>query len=165
MSNKEPFGARADERPMLEGFLDYYRDVVVNKLEGLSRDDAARVMTSTGLSLLGTVAHLTEVEYGWFDEKFAGHPERPDHVNHESFQLSSGDTVISIIEEYRAACAVSRVIASKAALDDLGVVEHGIWGRVSLRWIYIHMIEETARHAGHLDLMREQIDGKVGDEL
>jgi uncharacterized protein DUF664 len=159
----DAMGARAEERPMLEGFLDYYRDVVVNKIDGLSREDAGRVMTASGLSPLGVVAHLTEVEYNWFDEKFAGHPERPDPVEHGEFQLSSDDTVASIIEEYRAACAVSRVIASKAVLDDLSVVDHDVWGRTSLRWIYIHMIEETARHAGHLDLMREQIDGKVGD--
>jgi hypothetical protein len=156
-------GARADERVMLEGFLDYYRDVVVNKVDGLARDDATRVMTASGLSPLGVIAHLTEVEYNWFDEKFAGHPERPDPVKHGDFQLSSHDTAPSIVDEYRAACAVSRVIASKAALDDLGVIDHEYYGRPSLRWIYIHMIEETARHAGHLDLMREQIDGKVGD--
>ncbi len=149
---------------MLEGFLDYYRDVVVNKVDGLSQADASRVMTPSGLSPLGTIAHLTEVEYNWFDEKFAGHPERPDPVKHGDFQLASDDTVASIVDEYRAACAVSRVIASKATLDDLSMHDHQYFGRASLRWIYIHMIEETARHAGHLDLMREQIDGRVGDE-
>jgi len=159
----DAMGARAPEREMLEGFLDYYRDVVVNKIAGLSREDATRVMTPTGLSALGVIAHLAEVEYGWFDEKFAGHPKRPDPVKHSDFQLSSNDTVASVVEEYRAACAVARVIASKAALDDMSVHDHRYFGRASLRWIYIHMIEETARHAGHLDLIREQIDGKVGD--
>ncbi len=163
MTDDDLLGARGDERVMLEGFLDYYRDVIVNKLDGLSRADAARVMVASGLSPLGVVAHLTEVEYNWFDEKFAGHPERPDPVKHGDFQLSSDDTVASIVDEYRAACAVSRAIASKASIDDLSVQDHALFGRTSLRWIYVHMIEETARHAGHLDLMREQIDGKVGD--
>jgi hypothetical protein len=163
VSDDDLLGARCDERVMLEGFLDYYRDVIVNKVDGLSRADAGRVMVASGLSPLGIVAHLTEVEYNWFDAKFAGHPERLDPVKHRDFQLSSDDTVASIVDEYRAACAVARVIASKAALDDLSVQEHPFFGRVSLRWIYVHMIEETARHAGHLDLMREQIDGKVGD--
>jgi hypothetical protein len=157
-------GARADERSMLEGFLDYYRDVVVNKIDGLSRDDATRVLTASGLSPLGVIAHLTEVEYNWFDEVFAGHPQRPDPVMHRGFQLSSDDTVASIVEEYRAACAVARVIASKATLDDVSVHASTAWGPVTLRWIYIHLIEETARHAGHLDLMREGIDGKTGDD-
>jgi uncharacterized damage-inducible protein DinB len=156
-------GARAPERELLEGFIDYYRDVVVNKVDGLTRDDATRVMTPSGLSVLGVIAHLTVVEYLWFDERFAGHPSRRDPCGHRDFQLASDDTVASVIDEYRAACAVARVIASKGALDDLAVHESPNWGRVTLRWIYVHMIEETARHGGHLDLMREQIDGATGD--
>ena len=155
-------GNRASERDMLNGFLDWYRAVVVNKATGVNRADATRVMTPTGLSVLGVVKHLALVELGWFDEVFAGNPERTDP--HGEFQIAGNDTVASIIEMYEAACQLSRKhCAAAASLDQLSAVEDGMYGRASLRWILVHMIEETARHAGHLDLMREQIDGTTGD--
>ena len=74
------------------------------------------------------------------------------------------DSVDSVVAEYRDVCEQSRAIAAAApSLDELSLVVDDVWGNVSLRWIFVHMIEETARHAGHLDLMREQIDGRTGD--
>ena len=164
MTASEHLGGRAEERTLLSGFLDWNRAVVEGKVRGLSWEDASRVMTPTGLSPLGVVAHVASAEVGWFAETFAGEPVDPDWEDHGSFRLRTTDSVASVVAEYRDACARSRVIADAASsLDELSVVADNNWGNVSLRWIFVHMIEETARHAGHLDLMREQIDGRTGD--
>ena len=157
-------GGRAEERELLVGFLDWYRAVVERKAEGLSLADGSRIMTPTGLSVLGVVAHLATVETGWFVEDFAGEPVDPMWDDHGSFRLRADDSVESVLAEYRDACARARAITNAApSLDVLSTVEDKYRGQVSLRWILVHMIEETARHAGHLDLMREQIDGVTGD--
>ena len=164
MSEGDELGARSEERELLVGFLDWYREVVERKVQGLSTEDASKVMTATGLSPLGVVAHLASVEVGWFAETFAGEPVDPTWEEHGSFRLTADDTTDSIIEEYRRACDRSRSIVNGApSLDALAVTSEEIWGRVSLRWMLVHMIEETARHAGHLDIMCEAIDGRTGD--
>jgi hypothetical protein len=160
----EHLGARIEERSMLSGFLDWYRSVVEHKVEGLALDDANRIMTPTGLSPLGVVAHLAAVEAAWFQETFAGQPIDPLWDDHGSFRIRDGDTVESVLGEYRNSCDRSRdVVATASSLDDLSARSADVWGNVSLRWILVHMIEETARHAGHLDIMRETIDGRTGD--
>jgi len=122
-------------------------------------------MTPTGLSVLGVVAHLAAVEVGWFAESFAGEPVDPRWEIHGSFRLVADDDVESVVDEYDDACRRSRAIVNAAAsLDVLSVESHEFYGPVSLRWIIVHMIEETARHAGHLDLMRETIDGVTGEQ-
>lgn len=164
MAQTDHLGGRADERALLVGFLDWYRQVVQNKAEGLSLDDATRVMTPTGLSVLGVVAHLAAVENGWFCEDFAGQPVDAMWDDHGEFRLRPDDSVESVLAEYRDACArASAIVAAAPSLDAQSAVEDKFRGHVSLRWILVHMIEETARHAGHLDVMREQIDGRTGD--
>ncbi len=164
MVASDHLGGRAEERALLSGFLDWNRAVIEHKVEGLSWADASRVMTPTGLSPLGVVAHLASAEVGWFAETFAGEPVEPTWEDHGSFRLRTTDSVESVVAEYRDVCARSRAIAAAApSLDELSIVVDDVWGNVSLRWIHVHMIEETARHAGHLDLMREQIDGRTGD--
>src|SRR6266540_3589940 len=76
------------------------------------------------------------------------------------FRLEPGETVGQVIAEYDQECARSRAVAAERSLDDTGT--HWRLGQVSLRWIYVHMIEETARHAGHADILREQTDGSTG---
>jgi uncharacterized damage-inducible protein DinB len=154
------------ERELLSGFLDWYRAVVQNKVTGLSLDSATRIMTPSGMSPLGIVKHLGDVERRWFCLRFAGEDVailRSDADPDADFRIEPNDTLASVIDFYRAAADDSRRIAARASLDDMSVSESPHYGRVSLRWILVHMIEETARHAGHLDLMREQIDGKTGD--
>jgi len=164
MSAGDALGAAADERTLLAGFLDWYRGVVVHKIEDLSTAEASNVMTPTGLSPLGVVAHLAAVEVGWFWETYAGEPVDPRWEAHASFRLTSTDTTRSVVEEYRHACDQSRTIVEAApSLDARAAAPHHFWGHVSLRWLLVHMIEETARHAGHLDIMRETIDGRTGD--
>ena len=157
-------GGQAPERELLSGFLDWHRAVVVRKVDGLPLADATKVMTPTGLSPLSVVAHLAAVELGWFDETFLGRPEDQALADHGNFQLSPEDTVESVVSEYHRACERSRAIVAEAtSLDVLSSGQSRSFGHVSLRWILAHMLEETARHAGHLDIMREAIDGTTGD--
>jgi Protein of unknown function (DUF664) len=163
----DPLGVRRGERETLEGFLDWYRAVVERKVDGLTLDDAKRVMTPTGMSALGVLKHLGWVERGWFRETFAGEGVEAIDMegdNSAEFAIGSDDTIESVIAFYRAEVDESRRVSSDApSLDALSAKETRYREQVSLRWIMVHMLEETARHAGHLDLMREEIDGQVGD--
>ncbi|MDV6011108.1 DinB family protein [Haloechinothrix sp. LS1_15] len=154
--------ATAGERATLDAFLDDYRDTVVGKLAGASEQDARRSLVPSATNLGGIVKHLRWVEYGWFHQLVgaqAGTNVR-DHDRATEFRLDENETVASVIADYRATCAASRTAVAEYALDD--TVEHHEFGRVSIRWIYVHLIEETARHAGQMDILREQIDGSTG---
>jgi hypothetical protein len=154
------------ERDSLNAFLDWYRAVVANKIRGLSDDDAKRVMTPTGLCPLGVVAHLAWAERLWFRWRFAGEElEGVEHSgdNSPTFQVGPGDTVASVLATYEDEGDRARlVVGATPSLDQLAIRTSKNYGIVSLRWLILHMIEETARHAGHLDIMRELIDGKTG---
>jgi uncharacterized damage-inducible protein DinB len=166
MADDDVLGTRRDERDTLVGFLDWYRAVIERKVEGLSGDDASRVVTPSGLSPLGIVQHLAYVERSWFRKRLTGERVETLHQGDDNavqFELDPGTSVDSVLAFYRDECERSRAIVADAALDDVSVDEHPVYGQVTLRWILVHMIEETARHAGHLDLMREQIDGRTGD--
>jgi hypothetical protein len=159
-------GGQATERDLLSGYLDWYRAVVENKVGGLAFEDATRVMTPTGLSPLGVVKHLGDAEQSWFRQRFAGEQvELPgDDDFQAAFRIEPGETCASVLAFYRGSAEHSRRIVNVSSLDALSAGEpHPFYGRVSLRWIMVHVLEETARHAGHLDLMREQIDGRTGD--
>jgi uncharacterized damage-inducible protein DinB len=164
---EDTLGVRRNEIETLAGFLDWYRAVVERKVDGLTLAEAGAERTPTGLSPLGIVKHLGWVERGWFREIFAGEDvETVDWENDNSaeFALGADDTVDSILTFYRTEADHSRrVVAECASLDALSVRSTTFREHVSLRWILVHMLEETARHAGHLDLMREAIDGKTGD--
>ena len=155
-----------DERQLLEGFLDMYRATAVRKVLGLSDEDARRVMTPSGLSPLGVLNHLGWVEYQWFRVTFAGEDVAPAPREHDNnavqFEVNDNDTVSQVVTFYENECAHAREVAASAELVTSSVNESRYWGPVDLRWILVHMIEETARHVGHLDLMRESIDGATG---
>jgi hypothetical protein len=164
----DPLGVRSDERTTLTGTLDWYRAVVENKLTGLTTEAVTRVMTKTGLSPLGVVKHLAWVEPGWFQETFAGQSveglDLLPNDNSLEFVIDPADTVESVLAFFCEEAGRSRAITDAvASLDALSAQDTPWRGRVSMRWLLVHMIEETARHAGHLDLMREEIDGKTGD--
>ncbi len=162
----DELGTRLEERETLCGFLDWYRAVVIHKVEGLTDSDAARVMTPSGLSPLGIVRHLAWVERLWFQRRLEGAEVRlwQGADNAPTFAVAPTDTVMSVVAEYRAAThAASRVVSGIESLDQLSVEPHPLYGPVSARWVLVHLIEETARHAGHLDVLREQLDGATGD--
>ena len=149
----------AGERTVLETFLDHYRAEVVRKLRGVSEQDARRRLVPSLTTLGGLVKHLTVVEESWFLRRMGGRDLGPRPTVEEEFTLTDSDTVESLIADYERMCAQTRAEAARHELDD--VVPHHRMGQVSLRWIYVHLIEETARHAGHADILREQIDGSA----
>jgi hypothetical protein len=155
----------AGEREVLEGFLEYHRKVVSGKLSGLSEDDARRRLVPSATTLIGLVKHAAAVERNWFQHYLAQRPREEiagdARGNAESWEIGASETISSVIEEFNTACEESRQIAAKFILDH--TVPHDQLSRVSLRWIYVHMIREHARHVGHADIIREQIDGKTGD--
>jgi Protein of unknown function (DUF664) len=157
-------GGQSGERELLTGFLDWYRAVVERKVEGLTLPQASEPMTTSGLTVLGTVKHLAGVERLWLRWRFAGE-DIPVQTgdNAVTFHLDPGDTIDSVLADYRHQVGCGRAITAGASLDDVSAREHEVFGSVSLRWVLVHLLEETARHAGHLDLMRERTDGQTGD--
>ncbi|MDT4989497.1 MAG: hypothetical protein QOI74_3591 [Micromonosporaceae bacterium] len=152
------------EREVLEAFLDFHRGVLVRKVSGLSEQDARRRLVPSMTTLAGPVKHMTGVERGWIQRCLAQRPVDAigDNVGGgpDSWELAADDTVEALITGYERTCAESRRTTARFALDD--AVANRRLGRVSLRWIYVHLIEETARHVGHADILREQIDGATG---
>ena len=147
-----------DEKQTLVDFLDYLRESVILKLEGLDDDTARRPGVQSGTSLMGLVKHLAMVEIAWFQYAFAG-----TDVRVPSGDLAVGDTSSDVIAGYRAAIAASNEIASACTDLDTKAARPGTAPEpMSMRWILVHMVEETGRHAGHADIIREQIDGTVG---
>ena len=143
--------------------LDFNRSVVVRKAEGLTVAEATRVVMPSGVTLLGVVRHLAWVERGWFEHHLVGGPPPPPDDIDESFAVSDVSSVDEVIDDYLQAVERSRVIvAQQPSLDVLSVAPHGFFGIVSLRWMLFHMNRETARHAGHLDILRELTDGATG---
>jgi len=162
----DSLGGQAPERELLSGALDWYRAVVVRKVDDLSFEQATRVLTPSGLSPLSIVQHLAWVECVWFRWRFAAEDVSiftGGSDNSVTFELRPGDVVESVVASYRDEAEHARRIVAGASLDDVSVRESPLYGRVTLRWILVHLLEETARHAGHLDLMRERLDGRTGD--
>ena len=147
---------------MPEAFLDLYRDILKRKLTGLSDQQVRQRHVPSQTTLGGLVKHLAAVEREWFQVVLAGRSddELGEPAQDDGWTLSSDDTAESLLAGYERACAASRQAASGFSLDDC--VPHSRMGQVSLRWIYVHMIEESARHVGHADILREQTDGATG---
>jgi len=152
------------ERDVLEAFLDWHRQVLVRKVSGISEQEARSRRVPSSTTLAGLVKHMIGVERGWFQRTLAGRPAEEIGPNvgggADSWELAGNETVESLVGEYQRTCDQSRQTAAKFALEDS--VPHRRLGQVSLRWIYVHMIEETARHVGHADILREQTDGATG---
>ncbi|MEU9841943.1 DinB family protein [Actinomadura sp. NPDC048032] len=154
------------EKESLKAALDRHRDVVLWKLNGLDEEQARRPMTPSGTSLLGLTKHLGAVEYNWFCETF-GRETEPlpfrDDDPEADLRIEPGETIESVVAFYGRARAASDKVIEEVALEDRGTAWHG--ATVTLRWVLIHMVEETARHAGHMDIVREMLDGATGDHV
>jgi uncharacterized damage-inducible protein DinB len=142
--------------------LDWNRSVVVRKLEGLTFEEATKVRTPTGLTLVGVVRHLAWCERGWFGHFLLGETDDAVDID-ESFSVDPVSSVDEVVSDYLAAVERSREIAGvQPSLDVRSALAHDYFGIVTLRWMLLHMTKETARHAGHLDILRELTDGRTG---
>ena len=159
----------ADERTMLDGWLNFHRATLLYKCEGLD-DVALRTLSvpPSSLSLLGLVRHMTEVERSWFRRTLTGENVEPlyyteDNEDGDFDDVDDADPDADF-SAYRTEVDACRTIAARHPdLDAIAVRKRHGGHDLSLRWIYVHMIEEYARHNGHADLLRERIDGVTGD--
>jgi hypothetical protein len=156
-----------DERDMLEAFLDYHRGTLLWKASGLTGEQLVDASVHpSSLTLLGLVRHLALVERSWFRQRAAG-MDLPD-----TYDLSQNpDAELLELDPARAdedfAILRTEIAAAKEAVRDLPL-EHTFPHKrrgvdITLRWVYLHMIEEYARHNGHADLIRERLDGSTGE--
>ena len=161
----------ADERAMLEAWLDFHRATLAVKCSGLTDDQSRLASTAPStMTLLGLVQHLAEVERNWFQRVFAGRdvPAVFGETNLDGFALQPEQGLDEAMAVWQAEVAQGRKLIAAATLEDAGhlseeeAVHMGGDPGISLRWIMIHMIEEYARHNGHADLIRERIDGVTG---
>jgi len=159
-----------DERVLLTAFLDWQRDTLRLKCAGLDPVELARrAVDPSTLSLLGLVRHLSDVERRWFRRIMAGE-DAPDRFSSKAEPDGAFDGAApeqALVDEAWAAweeevAFANRFVAAAADLDITGRLPDPWRGDMSLRWVLIHMIEEYARHLGHADLLRERIDGAVG---
>jgi hypothetical protein len=164
----EPEGS---ELTLLVQYLDFQRETVLAKTEGLAQAQMVQRNPPSALTLAGLLYHLALVEESWLEVRFSGLPEREPWggVDWETdpdweFRTAEGVDPEQLRERYREACARSRTVVSAASGPDQLSVRTLRDGRhFSLRWVLLHLIEETARHAGHADTLREAIDGAVGE--
>ncbi|WP_316527214.1 DinB family protein [Kitasatospora brasiliensis] len=162
ISDVRPPSLNADEPTTLLSFLDYLRAAVIAKLDGIGDEDARRPGVASGTSLLWLVRHLAVTEDNWFGWAYQGLGEEPLESDEEPLD---GATVAAELAAYREVVRRSNAVAAAAPdLDRPGVrsLRPDDTEGPSLRWVLVHMIEETARHAGHADIIREQLDGAVG---
>lgn len=163
-----------DHKSVLHRYLTRSREAVLWKLEGLSEHDVRRPLTPTGTNLLGVVKHLAGVEAGYFGDCLGRPvPDMPawyaelmaDALEDDGDMWATADeSRESVVDLYRRVTAHADAVIKELDLDDTGTVpwwdESGT--AVSLQWLLVHMVAETNRHAGHLDIVRELVDGAAG---
>ena len=165
--HSEPPVTLADPGELLAGYLDYYRAVVARKLDGLSEEELRGTRLPSGWTPLGLLNHLTHVERRWFRWGFMAepvdHPWGPGGPGSD-WIVQSDETLEALIAAFREECERSRAIVAAAHLTD----QARSGGRFTppdahptLIWILFHVLQEYARHAGHLDIVRELADGSV----
>lgn len=167
-SNGTRYGAtepahHGDERTAVTGFLQRQRDLVAWKVRGADDEALRGQATATGLTAHRVVRHLSNVERSWIRDVFAGEvglgynwtDKEPDG----ELRVPLDVTIEQLLADYATEAALCDAVVARSSLDDLSTTRG-----MTLRWILLHLVEETARHLGHLDLLREQADGAVGEE-
>jgi len=157
------------ERETLVGYLDWHRAIIIDKASGLTREQVNTTLGPSRLTLINLVHHLAIVEHWWFHVFFAGNDvlepwapiwdDDPDWEFHHSHEYEPAEIIARYETEIERANAIVGVTPDLEALS----VKDRNGEKRSLRWILTHMLEETARHCGHADLIRESIDGETGD--
>jgi uncharacterized damage-inducible protein DinB len=157
-----------DERTLLDGWLDHHRQTLMLKCAGLTPEQLTiRSVEPSTLSLLGLVRHMAEVERAWFRRRFAG--ETLDFLYCDIETNPDGDLndvddadATADFDTYTREVELARAAAAGHSLEETFYHTHRKV-EMNLRWVYLHMIEEYARHNGHADLIRERIDGATGE--
>jgi uncharacterized damage-inducible protein DinB len=166
-----PDPTTTSERDSLRQYLDYQRETILLKTDGLTKEQLAERIPTSGLTLAGILYHLALVEEDWFEVKFLGLESREDFRGIDwktdpdyEFRTAPDKDPDWLRRRYRDACdRADRVIADAESMDATSVSTR-IGGKpFTLRWVIMHLIEETGRHAGQADLLREAIDGTVGE--
>jgi uncharacterized damage-inducible protein DinB len=168
---QDPDATTTSERDSLSQYLDYQRETILLKTEGLTKEQLGQKIPTSGLTLAGILYHLALVEEDWFEVKFLGHEDREDWAGVDwkadpdyEFRTALEKEPDWLRRRYRDACDRARQVAAGAgSLDDVSVSTRVGGKPFTLRWVTLHLIEETARHAGHADLLREAIDGVAGE--
>ena len=156
VTDRKPPRLAGTERETLLALLQYQRDSLIRKVDGVDEEAARRSPVGSGTTLLWLLKHLAQAEIRWIVIRFAGlDAALPADT------VQPGDTVASVIASYRAACAQADAVARTAGLDEPCRGDDS-GEPVNLRWVLAHLLEETARHAGHADILRELIDGSTG---
>ena len=153
----------AGEKETLHVSLQQHRQLMLWKLEGLDDDALRRSPVPSGTTLLGLVKHLGAVEFGWFCLTFGRETEPlpfDDDDENADLRVEPGETTADLVEFYRRSWVAADQVIAALDLDDTGTSWSG--NAVSLRWVLVHMVEETARHTGHADVVRELLDGTTG---
>lgn len=153
-----------EEKDSLKTSLERHRQAVLWKVEGLDDAQLRKPMTPSGTTLLGLVKHLGAMEYNWFSETFGRETEPlplADDDPEMDLRIEPDETTADVLAFYARSCAASDAVIAETDVETTGTAWFG--EQVSMRWALIHMIEETARHAGHMDIVRELIDGAAGD--
>ncbi|WP_433163654.1 DinB family protein [Kribbella sp. CA-247076] len=157
----------AGERELLQGFLDFHRSTLLWKVSGLTGEQLVqRSVEPSSMSLIGLVRHLSEVEKYWFHRALAQAPSEPKFWTDEhpdgDFDLADPARAEQDLQDFREIVRTSDELAARFQLDDT-FARPGHPGDYSLRYLYLHLIEEYARHNGHADFLRERIDGLTGE--
>ncbi|SIN37867.1 DinB family protein [Micromonospora cremea] len=168
--DRKPEPYVGDERTMLDGWLDYQRETLLLKCAGLTAEQLKiPSVQPSGLTLLGLVRHLAMVERWWFRIRAAGEDLDDLYCTEASPDGDLDDVADADAERdfatYAAEVTAARAAAAALSLDHTFVRRRrdGSADEMNVRWVYVHMIEEYARHNGHADLIRERIDGVTGD--
>ncbi len=160
---------QADERTMLEAFLDHYRASLADRAHGLSHEQLQIALPPSTLTLSRLLGHMALVEQHWFQKRFDGEDlgepwASLDWGDDDDAEMTLAQTwsIEELFERFEAAVADSRArVEAAESLDQLSARSHRNGDHWQLRWILVHMIEEYARHCGHADFIRESIDGDL----
>ncbi|MGW1103095.1 DinB family protein [Streptomyces sp. NPDC002540] len=167
-----PAGTSGDERGALLSFVEGQRGAIRRSLIGLTEEQAASRPSASELSLSGLLKHVAEGELNWLRmaQQRPSETSRTEKTWADSFRLVGDETVEGMLEFWDGVVAeVEKFIRSVPSMDDTFPLPEAPWfpkeGRVSMRWLLLHLVEEHARHAGHADIIRESLDGRTAFEL
>lgn len=153
------------EKESLHASLNRHRDIVLWKLEGLDDEQLRRPMVPSGTNLLGLVKHLASVQFGWFCDTF-GRPSEwivwdPDDCDADA-RANPDESTADILAYFARSRTATDEVINDVDIDQAAVPPFGFTEPVTLRWLLIHVLEDVVRHTGHMDIIRELIDGRTG---